>query len=257
MTPDLRPSALTAGPETTNLRALIVRKACLSSAVQNEMLALHQRYFENVHPTRFEQDLAEKDWVILLRRRDTLVGFSTQRLLTIDHANQPHRFLFSGDTIVDRSCWREQLLAGCFGHLMLRLIREYGEDRLYWFLISKGYRTYRFLPVFFHRFCPRPDLPRQPDLEWLLTLVARAKYGAAFDQNRGLIIQDEQADRLRPALCDVPDARQHDPFVKFFLERNPGFYDGIELACLAEIRRDNLNRFGWRVIERTQPTWVE
>ena len=45
-------------------------------------------------------------------------------------------------------------LAGSFGHFMLRMLKEHRGTPVYWFLISKGYRTYRFLPVFFNRFYP-------------------------------------------------------------------------------------------------------
>ena len=240
-----------------DLHAFIVRRTRLAPADAAEMLALHARYFDNVQPARFHADLAEKEWVILLRDGMRLAGFSTQRMITLAGNGREQRFLFSGDTIVDRPYWHEHLLVGCFGHLMLRLIRELGEDDLYWFLISKGYRTYRFLPVFFHRFLPRPDGQNPPGLEELLQSVAVAKYGTAFNRENGLVVPGECGDRLRPELCDVPGSKRADPYVDFFLKQNPRFQEGHELACLAEIRQNNLNRLAWRVIERTTPVWLE
>jgi hypothetical protein len=239
------------------LQAFIIRQPLLSAEERAEMLALHKRYFDNVRPARFYSDLAEKDWVIMLRDGSRLAGFSTQRLITLIRGGQEHRFLFSGDTIVDRAYWREHLLAGCFGHLMKRLMREVGEDRLYWFLISKGYRTFRFLPVFFHCFTPRPEGRSLPELEALLRFVAAARYGNAFDAERGLVLPGESGDRLRGEVREVPASKLNDSFVEFFLKRNPRFDEGHELACLAEICSDNLNRLAWRVIERTHPVWIE
>jgi hypothetical protein len=240
-----------------SLQASIVRQSRLSPADRESMLELHARYFSNVRRERFLADLAEKDWVIRLSHFERIVGFSTQRLMTLRHDGRDRHVLFSGDTIVDRAFWREHELAGAFGHLILRLMAEHGEDGLYWFLISKGYRTYRFLPVFFNRFWPNPLSPADAGRPALLPVVARARYGAAYDEARGVIVAAEDSDRLRPEMCDVPPSRRRDAYVDFFLDRNPGFARGDELACLAELRRDNLNDHAWRVIERTIPVWVE
>lgn len=243
--------------QKVDLQSFIIRRDRLTAADRTEMLALHTRYFDNVQSARFHADLDEKDWVIMVRDGKRLAGFSTQKLITLEQIGREQNFLFSGDTIVDRAYWREQHLAGCFGHLMLRLMREYGEHDLYWFLISKGYRTYRFLPVFFHRFYPRPDTQSPPGLVAALQSVALVKYGPAYDQKSGLIIPDEHADRLRPEFCEVPESKLADPHVEFFLQHNPRYQAGYELACIAKIRQDNLNRLAWRVIEQTSPIWIE
>jgi hypothetical protein len=240
----------------TNLQVFIIRRNRLTVAERAEMLALHSRYFDNVQPARFYADLDGKDWVITLRGGARLAGFSTQKTMTLKHLGKEQRFLFSGDTIVDRAYWQEQRLAGCFGHLMLRLMGTHGEDELYWFLISKGYRTYRFLPVFFREFFPRPETT-PAKLAAALDLVALAKFGTAYDGHSGLIVPDAQADRLRPEFCGVPESKRADPFVDYFLKRNPRFHEGYELACIAEIRRANLNRLAWRVIGQTSPVWIE
>lgn len=240
-----------------SLQATLVRQSRVPAADRESMLELHARYFSNVRRERFLGDLAEKDWVIQLTHAGRIVGFSTERIMTIHHGGRDRHVLFSGDTIVDRAFWREHELAGAFGHLILRLIGEHGEDDLYWFLISKGYRTYRFLPVFFNRFWPSPAARSHADRPDLLPAVARARFGPAYDEARGVIAASVDSDRLRPEMCGVPPSRRRDPYVAFFLERNPGFVRGDELACLAELRRDNLNDHAWRVIERTTPVWVE
>ena len=227
----------------------------LSGETREQMLALHARHFADVRRERFLCDLAEKNWVILLHARNgALAGFSTQKLIELEHAGRTIRFLFSGDTIVDRAHWNTPGLAGCFGHLMRRLMAAHGENDLYWFLISKGFRTYRFLPVFFHRFWPAPDRDTPAEMAALLRAVSLHQFGDAFDRQAG-VIRPRNSDRLLPDLADVPPARRRDPHVAFFLERNPGFARGDELACLAPIRHDNLNAYAQRVIHTTAPEW--
>lgn len=233
----------------------IVARNRLTDAIREDMYALHARHFANVRRQRFMDDLDEKDWVILLQKRGGgVAGFSTQKLMQPVGASGAARFLFSGDTIVEREHWNTPFIAGCFGHLMLKLMDRYGEDDLYWFLISKGFRTYRFLPVFFNRFWPAPDLETPRAMAALLSAAALRRYGESFDPASGLI-RIQGGDHLSSELAEVPQARRHDPHVAFFLKRNPRFAEGEELACLAPIRRDNLNAYARRVIQATTPVW--
>ncbi len=222
------------------------------------MLGLMEAHFEGVTRAVFERDLAEKRWAILLRTEaGELAGFSTVQVLDTVFEGQPHRFLFSGDTIVAPAYWNQPALAGAFGHLILRAMAEYGEERLHWFLITKGYRTYRFLPLNFTSFHPAPGRPVPAEAQALLAHVARLKFGAQFDAACGVIRADGTKDRLRPELCAIPEGRATDTHVRFFLERNPDYAKGDELACLADLRKDNLTALGWRQIERTRPRWVD
>ncbi|HQF37550.1 MAG TPA: hypothetical protein PK322_00365 [Opitutaceae bacterium] len=239
-----------------SLTAQIVARSLLPAQTAEEMLALHQRHFDGVERMRFFTDLEEKDWVILLLAADgRLAGFSTQKLLSPVEELGGARFLFSGDTIVERAHANTPLLPGCFGHLMLRLMEQYGEESLYWFLISKGFRTYRFLPVFFERFWPSSDHATPQAAQRLIDAVARRKFGPAYDATSGLV-RIAETDRLAPSLAQIPPGRLDDRHVAFFLARNPGYARGDELACLAPIRRDNLNSYGRRVIRSTHPIWV-
>lgn len=241
---------------TLSLEPRIVARHRLPGAVREDMLALHAAHFSNVCRERFMADLERKDWVILLvKRGGGIAGFSTQKLMPpLIHAGRPVRFLFSGDTVVERAYWNTPLLAGCFGHLMLRLLEVHSGSELYWFLISKGFRTYRFLPVFFEQYWPSPDRETPPEMAALLAAVATREFGAAFDRMAG-IVRIPDGDCLSPELADVPGTRIHDPYVAFFLSRNPGYAHGDELACLAPVRRDNLNTLARRVIRATNPVW--
>lgn len=235
----------------------ILTRRSLPRATVERMFALHRRSFDGTTRQRFGKDLAEKDWVITLSTTaGELVGFSTQQLLTVRVAERQSLFLFSGDTVVDQRHWNTPGLAGAFGHLMLALIAQHGERDLFWFLISKGYRTYRFLPVFFRTFWPSPQHPTPSSAAVWLHAVARSKFGAAYDPHSG-IVRPVDGDRLTPALAEVPAGRRADAHVSYFCGRNPGHAQGEELACLAPIRRDNFNVRAWRVIQATRVHWSE
>src|SRR5688500_7472487 len=126
----------------------------LSRSRRSQMFALFARHYDGVTLDQFEEDLAEKQWVIeVVDAADgSLCGVSRQCVIEAAVGGATVLALFSGDTIVDRKFWGDAALSHVWGHLALSLIDAYRDKPLYWYLISKGYRTYRFLPVFFHKF---------------------------------------------------------------------------------------------------------
>lgn len=221
------------------------------------MQRLHARYFANARAAAFQADLAEKDWVIRLFDGSTLVGFSTQQSTVATLAGRERRFLFSGDTIVAHTHRNQPGLAGAFGHLFLRLLELHPDRDLHWFLICKGHRTYRFLPVFFREFLPAPGV--EPDvsetLKPLLDAVAVAKFGPQYDPADGLVRFAPRRDRLRAAWADRDADRGRDACVAFFNRANPQWRRGDELACLAPLSHANMKPTAWRVIRAVTPEW--
>jgi len=230
----------------------------VTRAQRDAMFALMDRHFDNVSRPRFDADLDEKDWVILLVDRDSgaIGGFSTQMLLDAEVEGRPIRALFSGDTIVDRERWGDSALSHVWGRLALSLIDWLEGVELYWFLISKGYRTYRFLPVFFREFYPRHDRPTPAWANTVIDTLARRKFPNGFDAHAGVIRAGADKDRLRAGVADLTAERLHDPHVRFFAARNPGYADGDELCCIAPLTRANFTAAAYRVIG-PEPVCVE
>lgn len=228
----------------------------LSRDQRDRMFELMAAHFEGVSRRNFERDLDEKRWVVVLR--DTLSGeiqgFSTMLILEAEVAGQPIKAVFSGDTIVHRDYWGETELASVWGGFVLSLVESHRDCRFYWFLISKGYRTYKFLPVYFQDFYPRHDAPTPAFEAELIRRLAEAKFPGRFDPESGVIRFEGPKDRLRPELAQVSAGRLNDPHIRFFHERNTGFADGDELACVASLSPENLKAIARRVVARATAT---
>ncbi len=235
------------------LAARIIPPAALSSTDRDAMYALMDRHYENMRRPQFEADLAEKDWVILLADEPTgsVCGFSTQRLITVEVDGRPVRCVFSGDTIIDREHWGSGALATAFGKLACHWIEQFPNDELFWYLISKGFRTYRVLTVYFREFFPRFDAETPADLRRIVDAVSLSRFPERYDWKRGVVKAKPDSDRLRPGVGDVTPERLLDPHVKFFEERNPGHVDGDELCCIARLRRDNFSAIAQKLIRST------
>ena len=216
----------------------------LSPRTIEQMEALYRRYYTGAEPDAFRRDLSRKDLVILLLNEDSVAGFSTQKLTAMPDGA---RILFSGDTVVDASDRRQFGLAGAFGHIMLRLIRTSPDRPRYWFLISKGARTYRFLPTFFREYVP--SHASDPDLLRVRDAVAAHLFPREWVASKGILHFPGSKDRL------IFDELRNDPESVLFRRLNPGWSDGDELCCLAPISPENLNERAVRVIRAVEPEW--
>ena len=208
-----------------------------------QMRQLMQTHYEGVSEERFLADLQAKQWVILLYENCQLCGFSTQALFDYWHESRLIKILFSGDTIIDKSHWGSLALPVAWGRLMLSLHTTYPRTELYWLLTSKGYKTYRFLPVFFHEFYPCHTAETPAFERTLLRSLGAQQFGTRFDEAAGVLRAQAGAQRLREGVADVDGRRLRDPHVAFFQRQNPGHGRGDELVCLARFHPDNLKPY--------------
>jgi hypothetical protein len=225
----------------------------LGVAEKDAMYALLAENYENVNRACFEADLFEKDCAIVLRdaQDQALRGFSTQKVMQFHVDGQPLRAVFSGDTIIARSHWGEQELGRAWSHFVAELRAEEPEIPLYWFLISKGYRTYLFLPLFFHQFFPRYDQVTPARAQEILDALAGTRYPDSYVRESGLIVFPESHGNLSHDLAEIPAHRLRSPHVRFFLSRNPRYAEGHELACLAEISAQNMRSYASRMLSES------
>jgi hypothetical protein len=232
---------------TGRLSGRFVPREAVDPHRRNSMFVLLRSHFLGVDRETFEADLRQKNWVILLEdERGVLRGFSTLLVYPDHHGSRPVTIVYSGDTIVAREWWGSPALPLTWLRAVRRLTPLYGARDAYWLLLTSGFRTYRFLPVFFQDFLPRWNGEASPDQQALLASIARARFDGRFGAATG-IVRLERPQVLAPELLDVPARRGRDPHIAFFLDRNPGFVRGDELACLARIADDNLTPAGRRI----------
>jgi hypothetical protein len=228
------------------INGLLPRHA-LTAAQRDEMFALLTCHFDGVTREQFERDLAEKNWVVEIRRDGRLLGFST--LLVSEAQLDGHSLtaIYSGDTIVAPEAWGSSTLARTWIAAVQHLRTAFPARPCYWLLLTSGFRTYRFLPVFWREFFPREAAPTPRYEHRLLDHLAKARYGEKYDAASG-IVRFPHPQRLRGPLGTVPPGRAANADVAFFLARNPSHADGDELACLTEISIPNLTAAGRRML---------
>ncbi len=228
-------------------RAEATRCEALSGAERAEMRELLATHFEGVTEDQFERDLAEKNWVLRVRRGDRLVGFSTLLAYRAKVAGREVNVIYSGDTLMAPEAWNSPTLARGWISLVKQVQAALPEGPCYWLLLSSGFRTYRFLPVFWRKFWPCENRATPPEVVELMSELARVKFGGRYDLTAG-VVRLAVPQRLRGELGEVPVQRRADAHVRFFLEQNPGHAEGDELVCLTELSDANLTPAGRRVV---------
>ena len=234
--------------ESSKIKTFHVPRRELNTAQQEQMFALLSAHFEGVTLAQFQRDLAEKNWVILLQRDARLVGFSTLLAYETSFEGEPVSVIYSGDTIVALEAWNSPSLSRAWIACVRALRAHYPHGKYYWLLLTSGFRTYRFLPVFWSRFYPRFDTPTPPKQARLLDFLASERFGPQYDPQKG-IVRFNHPQQLRDDLKQIPAGKNTDPHVAFFLERNPGHVFGDELVCLTELVDENLTPAGRRMVE--------
>ena len=245
------PLSNTASPRLTGE---VMPRAALAAGDRDRMYEILRRYFAGTDRARFDADLLEKETVIVLRDRESggIRGFST--LMRIDARIDGTDVIafFSGDTIVEPAYWGDPALSRLWGSVVFgeadRLAIESPKTRVFWFLICSGYKTWRFLPVFFREFYPNADAPTPLFHQRLLDALGRQKFGDEYIPGAG-IVRFARATPLRDGVAAVTEGRLRDPQVAFFVRANPGHAAGDELACVTEVSRANLTRAGRRMVD--------
>ena len=224
-------------------------RADLTRVEVQAMFHVFSESFEGATLDIFERDLSNKDWVILLRDGQTndLEGFSTLALYEASFNDQPISVAYSGDTIIRPAYWGTPELPRAWIRTVLEKSAGMPQP-LYWLLISSGYKTYRFLSVFYKDFYPRYDRPTPPMLRALMDDLALQRFGADYRCEDGIVRFTSGATPLREGIAAVEIERLRDPHVAFFVKRNPGHQRGDELVCLTRIHPDNFTAAGRRMV---------
>ena len=118
---------------------------------------------------------------------------------------------------------------------------------LYWFLIVKGHRTYRYLSAFSVDFYPHWQMPTPAWAQSIMAALARRRFNDAYDASAAWCRFRRSRGHLRPTWAAVEPEEAARPDVAFFLDSNPGYVRGDELVCLTELSSANLRPLARRV----------
>jgi hypothetical protein len=222
----------------------------LDETKRDAMAALYFSSYDGSSAEIFQADLEEKDEVILLYSNNELAGFTTLRIFKHHWQGQPIQIVYSGDTIVAPKHWGQQNLAFAWISRMGKIKQQTPDMPLYWFLLVKGHRTYKYLSVFGKSFFPHWSQDRS-DLKPLADALAANKFGDAYNPATGIVEFPTSRGHLKPQIAEATAEEMTKEATRFFLARNPGYRRGHELVCVCELELRNMKPLTARIFLRT------
>jgi hypothetical protein len=221
----------------------------LTAEETSALAGLYLSYYSGTDGARFEADLGGKDEILLVTCDEVLVGFTTLQVYERQWRGECVRVIYSGDTVVEQAHWGQQALAFAWIARMGEIKRERPDVPLYWLLIVKGHRTFKYLPTFGKTFFPHWSQDRS-DLKPLADFLAREKFGSDYNAGTGVVEFPVSHGHLRHEIAFPTDEQMNQPAVKFFVQRNPGFTQGHELVCLCEMEETNMRPLTRRIFNK-------
>ena len=221
----------------------------LSDDISERVVDLYLQYYDGSSEAQVLSDLAGKREILLLNYGNKLVGFTTLQVYTCDWLDKSIRVVYSGDTIVDQAHWGQQALAFRWISRMAQIKAEDPEKSLYWFVIIKGHRTFKYLPTFGKSFYPHWSVDRS-DLKSLADFLAFKKFGEAYNSTTGVVEFNESLGHLKNEIAYPTEEEMSKESVQFFLKKNPNYLKGHELVCLCELEEDNMKPLTKRIYRK-------
>ena len=162
-------------------------------------------------------------------------GFSTIREFKKELNGKAYIAIYSGDTIVTEQYWGQRALQKEFFLYLLKSYVKYPTADIYWFLISKGYKTYLLMTRNFPNCWPRHAVKTPDPVCEIIDHLSLSMFGENWKPEKGLLKFDYESGCLKSDVAPIDDAALLDPDIQYFRQMNPGYALGDELCCLGKI----------------------
>jgi len=225
----------------------VVRRESLADPQIRTMYGLMDTFYDHMEPDAFLKDLADKDYcILLLDGGGQIVGFSTQKTTSVAVGGDEVFGVFSGDTIIHKDFWGSRELFTAFASHYLAYGEKYEE--YYWFLIVKGYKTYKILSTFFLEFYPRAGAPVPTREAAIMAAYGQAFFPGDYNAQTGVVEYRRIKDVLKIGVADVDERVRRDQNTRFFERANPGYLHGNDLVCIAKLSKENIRPAAHRLL---------
>lgn len=217
------------------LTSQLVNVSSLEETQIQGMWRIFEKYYADISYERFLSDLADKDHVILLSAKHSVAGFSTIKVFREKFENRKITAIYSGDTIIDESYWGNTALQKEFYRFLVKTYFANLDSEVYWYLISKGYKTYCLLTRNCLEHWPRHDKPTPAFEKELMHRLSSKMFGAAWKPELGVLQFENPMGRLKNNVAPISDEMRAIPDIRFFEQSNPHHDRGDELCCLGKL----------------------
>ena len=172
------------------------------------MFNIMERVYYGTTFEKFTKDLANKNNILMLYDNNNLIqGFTTIQIYDEKFEGKPVKILYSGDTVINKEARGDIELMRAWWRFSFDIQQKYKTCDVYWFLISKGWRTYKFFPLFLKEFYPSINKTTPKNIQNFMDKISQDKFGNLY---RNGIIYPKNPDYLKSGLNDIPEHKKND-----------------------------------------------
>ena len=204
----------------------------------NTMHRVFVKYYHNADYKTFVKDLKKKTGAILLKRINdgTIVGFSTIGLIEKTIDRKRCLGIFSGDTIIEKEYWGLPNLQTAFLRFLIKTRIKNPTVNFYWFLITKGFKTYLLMANNWLYYYPRYDKKEDEKRKKIVKTFSDHLFEGFYDEKTGLLKFGDGYQRLKDDVAEITDEMKRKyPKIAYFEQVNPTWREGTELPCIGDI----------------------
>lgn len=198
-----------------------------------DMFRVFCRYYDNVALDQFVSDLSKKTGAFIIRRQrdEAIVGFSTFGVYQMEVDGKKIKGIFSGDTVLEKEHWGNRAINAAF---VKRVLVEAIKNPLtpqYWFLISKGYKTFLLMSRNFPEYYPHPT-QKNDHLKNIAVAYCDALFPGKLDKDAMVLDFGDGYNCLKGDVTPITHDLRQQADIAFFERSNPGWERGTELPCV-------------------------
>lgn len=224
------------------LKSNVLEISKITDSDKQKMFNLMTQVYNGEDWNKFLSDMSQKNYALILYDENSnIAGFTTIQVFEFEEKI----IIYSGDTVIEENSRGDIELMRAWWRFSYKIQEKHPTQKVFWLLISKGWRTYKFFPMFLKEIYPTYKYETPKEIQNFIDRLSLFKFDKCY--KNGLVIPQEP-DMLKSGQNDIPDKRLEDEDVKFFLNKNPEFYKGNELVCLAELSVSNLTKAGLRLL---------
>ena len=120
------------------------------------------------------------------------------------------------------------------------------------FVVGKifSYKSYVALCHNIARYYPRHGVATPDFARGVINRYGEAMKTPSEEYDKETFVLKRERTSLKEGVATPSHDDLHDPNIKFFVERNPGWVKGHQMICIGEVRWSDFFRFLWRMLRR-------